>query len=68
MERNPQEPYFIFEEEVLRAGTSVSLRYERARGCDGRVHLWRAAVKGVGRGGGAGGLEFDGLDEAKSEA
>lgn len=68
LEANPQRAYFLFEEEVPRAGALVTLRYERARGADGRVHVWLAAQKGVGRGEGSSGLAFDLVEETKTEA
>jgi hypothetical protein len=52
-------PYFVNEEEVPRAGTSLSLVYRRTRWRDGRVVLWLAAQRGAGRGERSSGLGFD---------
>jgi hypothetical protein len=49
----------LYEEEVPRGGVSVTRRWERARGSDGRVHLWMARRKRPGRGDRASGLKFD---------
>jgi hypothetical protein len=49
----------LAEEEVPRAGVRVRLAFRRARGTDGRVAVWLAAAKRVGRGEGSSGLAFD---------
>jgi hypothetical protein len=54
-------PYFVHEQEVPRAGTHVSLAYQRTRWRDGRVVLWLAASRQTGRGEGSSGLAFDQL-------
>lgn len=59
-------PYFIFEEEVPRAGARVFQHYQRTRGCDdgtvcGRVLIWLRTEKQTGRGEGSSGLVFDEL-------
>jgi hypothetical protein len=59
LEAHPQQPYFLNEEEVSRAGQEVTVRYERARWHDGRVVIWYAAAKTIGRGEGSSGLAFD---------
>ncbi|MGB9332959.1 MAG: hypothetical protein WCB10_19505 [Steroidobacteraceae bacterium] len=58
--------YFIYEEEVPRAGARVFQHYQRTRGCDdgtvcGRVLTWLRAEKQTGRGEGSSGLAFDQL-------
>ncbi len=53
--------YDLNEEEVTRAGTRVTLSYNRTRWRDGRVLLWLSARRGVGRGGRSSGLGFDQL-------
>jgi len=53
--------YFLNEEEVPQAGTRVEVAYRRARWRDGRVVVWLAARRGVGRGEGHSGLAFDAL-------
>jgi hypothetical protein len=62
-------PYFIYEEEVPRAGARVFQHYQRTRGCDdgtvcGRVLTWLRAEKQTGRGEGSSGLAFDQLVDA----
>jgi hypothetical protein len=62
-------PYFVFEEEVPRAGARVFQYYQRTRGCDdgticGRVLTWLRAEKQTGRGEGSSGLVFDQLVNA----
>lgn len=61
----PGEKYFVFEEEVPRAGACVSQAYQRTRWTDGRVFVWLGARKGVGRGEGSSGLMFDRLVEIR---
>ncbi|WP_409495784.1 hypothetical protein [Amycolatopsis sp. cmx-11-12] len=51
--------YFVHEEEVTRAGTRVTLAYNRTRWHDGRAVVWLSARRGVGRGEGSSGLAFD---------
>jgi hypothetical protein len=60
--------FLIPEEEVPRGGARLLQRFRRARGADGRVHLWLAAHKQVGRGEGSGGLSFDTLAEKAPES
>lgn len=57
--------YFIFEEEVPRAGARVSQAYQRTRWTDGRVVVWLGARKRIGRGEGSSGLAFDSLVEVR---
>lgn len=59
----PPQPLFIHEEEVPRAGVRVTLAWQRTRGRDGRVCLWRGVRKITGRGEGSSGLAFDRLEE-----
>ncbi len=54
-------PYFLHEEEVPRAGTRVSLSYQRTRWYNGRVYTWLGIRKTTGRGEGSSGLAFDQL-------
>jgi hypothetical protein len=53
------QPYFLFEEEVTRAGVRVTRRFRRTRARNGRVITWFATVKQTGRGEGSSGLAFD---------
>lgn len=57
-EATPQ-PYFLHEEEVPRAGTRVTLSYNRTRWHDGRVVVWLSAHRTTGRGEASSGLAFD---------
>ena len=52
----------LFEEEVPREGIHVTRSYQFARWIDGSSHLWIGRRKGVGRGEGSSGLQFDALD------
>jgi len=56
-----QQPYFLYEEEVSRAGVRVTRAFRRTRWRDGRVWVWLGARKQTGRGEGSSGLAFDGL-------
>jgi hypothetical protein len=53
----------LFEEEVPREGVRVTRSYQLTRWIDGSSHLWVGRRKGVGRGEGSSGLQFDSLDE-----
>jgi hypothetical protein len=53
--------YFLFEEEVPRAGAVLSQRFRRTRWSDGRVITWLGVRKQTGRGEGSSGLRFDAL-------
>jgi len=55
----PLQPFFVHEQEITRAGTHVSLGYQRTRWLDGRVVLWVGAKRTIGRGEGSSGLAFD---------
>ena len=55
------EPYFVNEEEVPRAGALVTLAYQRTRWLDGRVYVWLGVTKTTGRGEASSGLAFDQL-------
>ncbi len=55
----PQEPYFLHEEEVPRAGVRVTQSFQRTRWRNGRVFLWLGVRKQTGRGEGSSGLAFD---------
>jgi hypothetical protein len=57
----PPQPYFVFEEEVPRAGTRLVQVFERTRWTDGRVCTWLRVRRQTGRGEGSSGLGFDKL-------
>jgi hypothetical protein len=61
LEELPKKPFFVFEEEVPRAGVQVTLAYQRTRWLDGKVFVWLGAGKGTGRGEASSGLAFDRL-------
>jgi hypothetical protein len=52
----------LFEEEVPREGLRVTRSYQFTRWIDGSSHFWVGRRKGVGRGEGSSGLQFDSLD------
>jgi hypothetical protein len=51
----------LFEEEVPREGVRVTRNYQFTRWIDGSSHFWVGRRKGVGRGEGSSGLQFDSL-------
>ena len=59
LDRTPAETYFVFEEEVPRAGTRLMQSFERTRWTDGRVYTWLRVRRQTGRGEGSSGLGFD---------
>ena len=59
LSQNLPAAYFVFEEEVPRAGARISQCYQRTRGPDGSVVVWYGARKQTGRGEGSSGLGFD---------
>jgi hypothetical protein len=61
LDETPKQPFFVFEEEVPRAGVQVKLAYQRTRWLDGRTFVWLGAGKTTGRGEAASGLAFDRL-------
>lgn len=65
LDQSPRLPYFLFEEEVPRAGARVTKAFRRARGSDGAVHTWLAARKRTGKGESSSGLAFDGVKPAR---
>jgi len=58
----PDHELSLFEEEAPREGVRVTRSYQLTRWIDGSSHLWVGRRKGVGRGEGSGGLQFDSLD------
>jgi hypothetical protein len=52
----------FFEEEVPREGIRVTRGLQLTRWIDGSSHLWVGRRKGVGRGKGSSGLQFDSLE------
>lgn len=64
LDQSPPVPYFVFEEEVSRAGARLTQSYQRTRWIDGTVHTWLRVRKQTGRGEGSSGLAFDQLVDA----
>jgi hypothetical protein len=54
-----RKPYYIYEEEIPRAGVEVCHSYQRTRWRNGRVFVWFGVRKTSGRGEGSSGLAFD---------
>lgn len=59
LDKAAPESYFIFEEEIPRAGIRVSQSFQRTRWTNGKVFLWLGARKKTGRGESSSGLAFD---------
>lgn len=59
LESIPSQPYFIYEEEVPRAGVKVSQSFQRTRWFGGKVVTWLGIRKLTGRGEGVSGLAYD---------
>jgi len=55
--------YYLFEEEVPRAGARVFRSFQRTRWLDGQVYTWLRVQKQTGRGEGSSGLAFDRLEK-----
>ncbi|MEP7179498.1 MAG: hypothetical protein ABI775_10440, partial [Pseudonocardiales bacterium] len=55
-------PYYVNEEEIPRAGKTVSRAFQRARWADGSTFLWLGRRATTGRGEGSSGLAFDQVD------
>jgi hypothetical protein len=68
LDEEPRQPYFVHEEEVLRAGAIVGRAYQRARWWDGRIYIWLGRRKQTGRGQGSSGLEFDRILPTESKS
>lgn len=56
-----QHSYYLFEEEVPRAGIVVDKKFQRTRWYGGKVYNWLGIKKTTGRGEGSSGLAFDRL-------
>lgn len=68
LRQNLPKAYFIFEEEVPRAGVTASQAYQRTRWTGGKVFTWLGVRKQTGRGEGWSGLRFDTLEEMPPQA
>jgi hypothetical protein len=58
----PPQTYFVYQEEVPRAGARLVQAFQRTRWTDGSVFTWLRVRKQTGRGEGASGLGFDQLE------
>jgi hypothetical protein len=67
LDATPPQPYFLFEEEVPRAGARVTQSWQRTRWRGGKVVLWMGARKGIGRPTAWSGLAFDQAVEVPPE-
>jgi hypothetical protein len=61
LDQTPPQPYFVYEEEVQRAGVKLSQYFARTRWTGGQVYTWLRVRKQIGRGEGSSGLGFDEL-------
>lgn len=68
LDTSPKSPYYVYEEEVPRAGARVYRSYQRARWYGGRTVTWLGTRKQTGRGSGSSGLVFDYLENTPPES
>jgi hypothetical protein len=68
LDQSPKRPYFIHEEEVVRAGIRVAQSFQRTRWTGGEVYVWLTVNKQTGRGEGSSGLAFDQLSDIPETA
>jgi hypothetical protein len=61
----PKKAYYLYEEEVPRAGIRVTHSFQRTRWTNGEVIIWLGAQKTTGRGEGSSGLAFDQIKDVK---
>jgi hypothetical protein len=66
LDLDPPLSYFLFEEEVPRAGVAVTQSYQRTRWTGGRVFNWIGVHKQTGRGEGHSGLAFDRVEPTRT--
>ena len=59
-------PWFINEEEIPYAGTTVTRSYQRARWYDGRTYVWIGRRRETGRGVGSSNLRFDQIEPTQA--
>lgn len=62
LDQSPAQPFFVFENEVQRAGIRVRQSFQRTRWYNGKVYTWLGIRKTTGRGEGNSGLAFDYLE------
>lgn len=61
LDEAPPRPYLLYEEEVTRAGTSLSRRFRRTRWTGGQAPVWLGVLKQTGRGERQSRLAFDSI-------
>ena len=59
------DPYYVHEEEVPRAGATVTRKFQRTRWYNGRIYTWIGRQKRTGRGEGNSGLKFDQIESVE---
>jgi hypothetical protein len=59
LDLTPAQPYFVHEEEVPRAGATVTESFRRTRWTKGEAYVWLGVQKQTGRGERSSGLAFD---------
>ena len=60
--------YFIHEEEIPRAGVTLTERFRRTRWTGGQAYVWLSVRKQTGRGERGSGLAFDSIVDSKPPA
>lgn len=58
-------PYFVYEEEIAKSGTYVSLHWQRTRMADGKTVVWLGRHRTNGRGEGFSNLTYDQIAPVK---
>jgi hypothetical protein len=61
----PKTPFYVYEEEVPRAGINIVKTFQRTRWYNGKIFIWLGIRKQTGRGEGSSGLRFDYLINQK---
>ena len=65
LDKTTQEPYYVHEEEIPRAGIRVTQCFQRTRWLNGEVIVWLGMKKKTGKGEGSSNLQFDVLQDIK---
>jgi hypothetical protein len=65
LDNSPAQTYFLHEEEVPRAGITVTESFRRTRWTSGEAYVWLGVQKQTGRGERSSGLAFDAIANAK---
>ncbi|HEY2496511.1 MAG TPA: hypothetical protein VGK24_05535 [Candidatus Angelobacter sp.] len=61
---SPAQPYFVHEEELPRAGVTLTESFRRTRWTKGEAYIWLGVQKQTGRGERSSGLAFDTISNA----